>query len=383
MVSFHLVGRCDIMRSTATKPKTPKTEVKRRGVFEKIPGSGVWWVQYFAKGKRHREKVGAKQAAIDLYRDRKADAAAGRKLPQLRGTAGVTVGDLLDDLLEHVAHHKDIRSYKSRGEIVRAALGKEVAADLLPTDLRRWLNEQCNTPATFNRYKSLISLAYKVGASNNKVTVNPARMVLHRKEPAGRKRYLTREEYATLHATIFKSYPRHLAEFIVSVHTGMRLTEQFSCKWSQVNLRLKTIELTDTKNSTARTVRLNAEAVAAIESLRRPGQKGTDVVFPTGAADYDQGDWFHPACTEAKIADYLWHCNRHTFCSWLAMAGATERQIMEAAGHKSLAMAARYSHLSPEHHQSVVDLLSVAKTDQAALSTDSPALSTDSFDMSS
>jgi site-specific recombinase XerD len=108
-------------------------------------------------------------------------------------------------------------------------------------------------------------------------------------------------------------------------------------------------------------VRLNAEAVAAIDSLRRTGQKGTDVVFPSTTKDYDTGDWFHPALTDAGVTGYVWHSNRHTFCSWLAMAGATERQIMEAAGHKSLAMAARYSHLSPKHTQSVVDLLSAPK----------------------
>jgi integrase len=321
----------------------------------------VWWVQYFVGGRRHREKVGAKSAAITLYQTRKADAAAGRKLPNLRSTRGVTVGELLDDVLEHVAHHKDLRNYKSRAEIIRAGIGDEVAADLLPTELRRWLDQQCSTAATFNRYKSLISLAYKVGGSNNKVTVNPARMVLHRKEPVGRVRYLSREEYETLHATIARLFPEHLAEFVVSVYTGMRLSEQYSCLWSMVNLKRRTIDLTITKNFSARTVQLTVEAVAAIESLRMPGQKGTDIVFPSATKDYDTGDWFHPALAEAGIAGYVWHSNRHTFCSWLAMAGATDRQIMEAAGHKSMAMAARYSHLSPKHTQSVVDLLTTKK----------------------
>lgn len=182
---------------------------------------------------------------------------------------------------------------------------------------------------------------------------------MHRKEPDGRKRYLVKEEkeYDRLYAAIEKLHPEHLAEFIVSVYTGMRLTEQYSCEWSQVNLARKTIELTVTKNGFARTVRLNAKAVAAIESLRRSSQKKSDKVFPSTTKDFDTGDWFHPCLEAAGITGYVWHCNRHTFCSWLAMAGATDRQIMEAAGHKSLTMAAKYSHLSPKHTQSVVDLL--------------------------
>jgi len=92
--------------------------------------------------------------------------------------------------------------------------------------------------------------------------------------------------------------------------------------------------------------------------LRRPGQKGTDLVFPSTEKDFSTRAWFPEALRETGITDYVWHSNRHTFCSWLAMKGATDRQIMEAAGHKSLAMAARYSHLSPAHAQSVVDMLS-------------------------
>jgi len=37
------------------------------------------------------------------------------------------------------------------------------------------------------------------------------------------------------------------------------------------------------------------------------------------------------------------------------MAGATTREIMDGAGHKTMSQAARYYHLSPQHIQSVVD----------------------------
>lgn len=52
---------------------------------------------------------------------------------------------------------------------------------------------------------------------------------------------------------------------------------------------------------------------------------------------------------------HVWHSNRHTFCSWLAMAGASIKEIQELAGHKTITMSARYSHLSPEHRLSVID----------------------------
>ncbi len=87
-----------------------------RGVYENPEGSGIWWIHYYAAGKRHREKVGRKSDAIKLYQSRKADAAAGRKLPELRNSKVVTVGELIDDALEFVAHHKDNRNYKSKAD---------------------------------------------------------------------------------------------------------------------------------------------------------------------------------------------------------------------------------------------------------------------------
>ena len=207
-----------------------------RGVYENPLGSGIWWIHYYGGGKRHREKVGRKSDAIKLYQSRKADVVAGRKLPELRNSKVVTLSELIDDVLEFVAHHKDNRSYTSKGEIVRKALGSKPAADLTPQELERWLRTRCKTPATANRYKAFISLCYREGVRNGKVAVNPARLVRQRKEGTGRLRFLSREEYDRLHKVITARFPEHLAEFVVSVHTGMRLSEQYSCMWSQVSL---------------------------------------------------------------------------------------------------------------------------------------------------
>ncbi len=57
------------------------TKRSTRGVFERPPGSGIWWVHYYFDGKRRREKVGRKSDAIALYQKRKVDARAGIKLP--------------------------------------------------------------------------------------------------------------------------------------------------------------------------------------------------------------------------------------------------------------------------------------------------------------
>ncbi len=135
----------------------------------------------------------------------------------------------------------------------------------------------------------------------------------------------------------------------------MRLSEEYTVEWGQVSFDRCTIELTRTKNGSRRTVHLNADAIEAIKAMQRHGQKRTDVVFPNPVKDFVTDEWFHSCLKEAAIIDYVWHCNRHTFYSWLAMNGASIKEIQVAAGHKTIQMAAKYSHLSPTHNQGVVD----------------------------
>lgn len=333
-----------------------------RGIYERPKGSGIWWILYYVDGQRHREKVGRKSDATKLYQSRKADALAGRKLPELRSTRALTLSDLIGDVLEFVSDHKDKRNYVSKAKIVRAALGSRPAADITPQELERWLRTRCKTSATSNRYKAFLSLCYREGIHNSKVTVNPARQVRHKREGTGRLRFLTRKEYDGLCAVIRKRFPEHVAEFIVSVNTGMRLSEQYSLTWGQVHLDRKTIDLTKTKNGSVRTVHLNTDAITGLDSARPKQTKSGDSVFPRQGATFDTRSWFIPCLKEAEIEGYVWHSNRHTFCSWLAMAGATIKEIQELAGHKSIVMSARYSHLSPEHRLSVVDRIAGTAT---------------------
>jgi integrase len=163
---------------------------------------------------------------------------------------------------------------------------------------------------------------------------------------------------AKLLEAIQRRFPEHAGEFVVSVHSGMRLSEQYTLTWGQVYLDRKLIHLTETKNGSGRDVHLNADALAVLSAMKQGNPR--EYVFPRQGKTYDTRSWFHPCMEDAEIAGYVWHSNRHTFCSWLAMAGASMKEIQEAAGHKSIAMSARYSHLSPKHKASVVERIAIS-----------------------
>ncbi len=131
----------------------------------------------------------------------------------------------------------------------------------------------------------------------------------------------------------------------------MRLSEQYTLTWSQVHLDRKLVHLTKTKNGHERDVFLKEDALAVL-SCRKKG-KPKEPVFPQEGATFDIRSLF-PSMADAGIEGYVWHCNRHTFYSWLSMAGASIKEIQEAAGHRSITMSARYAHLTPKHKASIM-----------------------------
>jgi len=64
---------------------------------------------------------------------------------------------------------------------------------------------------------------------------------------------------------------------------------------------------------------------------------------------------FEAVCRRAEIRDFHFHDTRHCFASALAMRGVPLQVIAELLGHRTLAMAQRYAHLSPQVLQGAVE----------------------------
>ena len=81
------------------------------------------------------------------------------------------------------------------------------AEELTPKEieytLARVAEEAKWAPSTFNHYRSLMSLSYRLGILNRKINSNPARSVTHRREDNNnRVRFLTVEEEKKLRNVI-------------------------------------------------------------------------------------------------------------------------------------------------------------------------------------
>jgi len=265
----------------------------------------------------------------------------------------VTVGQLMKDAVAYARTHlKTFADREWKERVLLEPFGTRQAADLTRQDIDRWLSGYCKTAATANRFRAYFSLCYRLGMENGKVTTNPARLVRARKEDNSRLRFLSRDEYGKLLEIIRRDNAKHAPEFMVSVFTGIRWGEQFDLTWNQVDLNCKMLAGVPTKDPSGVVVRRRDVDInlIALEALREQREavphKPKDKVFPLPGPGSDCRWWFEPALAETKITDYTWHNNRHTFCSWLAIAGVNLKEIQVLAGHKTIAMTAYNAHLS-------------------------------------
>jgi site-specific recombinase XerD len=335
---------------------------KVRGVFEKAPGSKIWWICYFdGDGRKRREKVGRKSDAIDLYRKRKMEALQGKKLPEKLRAPKVSFAELAKDALEYSEAHKlSYADDKVRMAKLKDWIGQRPADSLSSQEIEHWLVTKAAglKPATLNRYRALLSLTYRLGMQNGKVLTNPARLVRQRKEENGRVRFLSQEEEHSLRTVIQNGYLNHENELDLALNTGLRRGEQYGLTWECVNLELRQLTVARSKNGETRHVPLNDAAINALRSLQA-SRNGNPYVFlaSDGTRLYSSRFWFDAAVADAKLSDFTWHCLRHTFASRLVMKGVDLRTVQELMGHKTIQMTVRYAHLAPQHRLAAVQRL--------------------------
>lgn len=338
-----------------------------KGVFEKVPGSDVWWVRYVdSQGRYRREKAGPRGYAIKLYQKRKTEALQGKKLPETIKRKAVLVADLLDLAADHVKSHyrgerlgADKKDY--RYATLKDALGNLPAESLTPREIEKELSKLATErkwkPASYNRHKAFLSLAYRLGIEDDKLAVNPVRLVRRRRENNGVIRWLTPDEESKLVAAIESECPDEFPAFQLALHTGMRKSEQYGLTWDCVDLIRKQITIPRSKHGGIRYIPLDKSAVDALLTLRSRGDgTGKVIVLAKSGHGYQAGhalktpkEWFLAACRKAGVSGFTWHCLRHTFCSRLVMAGTPLAVVKELMGHLSIVTTMRYAHLAPNH----------------------------------
>lgn len=230
--------------------------------------------------------------------------------------------------------------------------------------------DRVRAPATVVRYMGALSHALNT-AVNEWGWIDKSPMIGVRKPKVDneRRRFLSDEEIQRVLTEAKGSENRFLYTVVLlALSTGMRLTEIMSLRWRNVLVEdgadMGLLVMEKTKNGDARTSPLAEDAFKAVMVLRDKARKdnadrvpANQLLFPSDTVENKPVEirkaW--ETCRKrAELDDFRFHDLRHTAGSLLAMSGASTREIAEVLGHKTMAMAKRYSHLTQKHLGSVV-----------------------------
>jgi integrase len=342
---------------------------KDRGIFERPKDSGIWWVRYADNfGRIHREKVGPKGLAKDVYAKRKLEVREGRFFPEnLKRRREMLFKDMMKLFIQD---HSKPNKRSWRDDIYRAkplveVFGDRLLSEITTQDVERWKAKLAMevSQATTNRYLTLLKTIYNKAVEWEKVKVNPAAKVKLFRENHRTFRFLTYEEEAKLKAVMD---PDHWSLVELAIHTGLRRGEQFRLRWEDVDFQNRIITVHG-KGGWVRHIPMNDKVM---EILRRlPGRMKSEWLFPskTNLIPLDAGTWVHgffkPAIKKVGLNGFRWHDLRHSFASRLVMKGNDLKTVQELMGHRNIEMTLRYAHLSPAHKMSAVQTLVQAKNE--------------------
>ena len=304
--------------------------------FERLTDAKDWATKTEADMKAGRHFGASKRHTFAELADEYAPHAKdGERLAYWRGVFGP---DSLDALTPP-------RIAKERDKLLAGTTNKKDAAtgELLK-----------RTGATVNRYLAALSSCLSYGVKELQwLERNPMERIRRPAENKGRVRFLSDDERVRLLDACRPNADLYLS-VVLSLTTGARQGEVMGLRFGQIDFQRRIITLHDTKNGERRAIPLVGEAFTLLQDRAKVRSLTDDRVFPPTARakkaqHVDLRQPWESVLKEARIENFHWHDLRHTAASYLAMSGVSLVEIAKVLGHRTLAMVARYSHLSEGH----------------------------------
>jgi integrase len=350
---------------SARKPKLGS--VYRRG--------SIWWIKYYHRGRCFRESSHSSnyEDAQRLLKRRQGEIVTGRFAGV--GPERVTVGELLDDLLE---------DYRMRGRaslrMTEARLRKNLypffgelrAADFTSSHVRAYIlrrQQEGAAAATINRELELLRRAFRLAYQADPPIVARVPHIEKLPEHNVRTGLLDHAGYLRLRDLLPAPYRLLLA---IGYHTGARLGELLGLRWSQVDFErgLIRLEAFNTKTRKARVLPIYGEMRAWLEMARAERDANCPAcpwVFQRKGQPmkFNWRTW-RSFARKAGLPELRFHDLRRTALTNMVRAGIAEKQAMEISGHLTRKTFERYHIVSETTLHEVGDRMEAFLSEQMA-----------------
>lgn len=240
-------------------------------------------------------------------------------------------------------------------------VGDKPLGDITAETMRAWKTQLLSTRkhGTAHKYLSRLSTVFNVAVEEYQwLAESPLKRVRKPAPSRGRVRFLAGDEYVRLLQACRQSRNRFLYPLVLlALSTGARKNELLGLQWSAIDLTQGRVTLWGSKTYRHRTVPVTGEALQLLRELEAARQPAVQWVFPNpdGTRPRRIATAWHKSIQRAGMQDFHFHDLRHTCASWLAMSGASLRDIAEILGHSTIQQTMLYAHLTQGHTDKVVE----------------------------
>jgi integrase len=272
---------------------------------------------------------------------------------------------------------------KSVVDGIRSELGQLFVREIDGNAINRWYENltavrgvsAATAVRHFNVMHHMMRKAATLWSKETGIDRNPADLIEVRRADDQRDRFLSEDELNRLKTALDeKIYRKGTKDFnktncrlrmivLVAVTTGMRASEIFGLRWSDVmyNEGLLAVRM-KLKGGKMRYVPMLPELAdelrgympkTAEDKVRFIASRNDDLIFPP-KGDAKGGRRrveasFEDLLRRAEIEDFRFHDLRHTFASWYMMNGGDLYELAKILGHSNIKMTERYAKLGRQH----------------------------------
>jgi integrase len=333
-------------------------------IYKRKFGTETRWCVYitFPNGRRFRKVVGTKKQAEEVHRKLKNEMVEGRW--ELWENEDILFSDLAGEYLEYARANKAKNTFRVDRCRIKTHLlpyfGNTSLSCITPQMVEVYKQMRLRdgvTPNTVNHELTILSHMMRMSIKWGYIDKNVVSHVDKMKLPEKPKRFLSQSEIQRLTEAAEGSHIHPL--IVTALHTGMRKSELFNLKWSDVDFSrdMITVQAKDdwhTKNYRSRVLQLTPRLYQALRDHRKQhlelGVKSEYIFTYQGhRLKSNIKRSFAGVLEKAQLTNVTLHTLRHTFASQLVMAGVSLREVQVLMGHQSYETTLQYAHMSEDH----------------------------------
>ena len=315
--------------------------------------TGKWTVEIRRKGHRKVYATFVQKSDARGFINKVENEIQQQKYKDISEAANTTFKVVLHRYIrEKIENKKDKQRERSKlNVILRHHIVKHNLSELKTSDFAKYRDDRVAagvTNSTINRELSAMRVAIQTSIDewDCYIPENPVKSLVKLPENPARERRLEAGEYEKLMEACkrnskFASPSIYWCPAInFAIETAMRLGEQLSLRWEDVNLTKRTAFLPAeiTKGNRSRTVPLTDKAIQVLNEIPRH-IKGK--VFPMSLNYHNKG--WRALIKRAGIVGLRWHDFRREATSRFFESGLGLTEVKSITGHRTLQMLSTYT----------------------------------------